>query len=173
MMFDPGCDDMLSLCSISFRSCNKRPVIGLRPSRRKIYFRPICVKALCNDVSRIRDRLFALCAKLINAAGISILLCKIREHCVKRLFCTLGSGCIVQIYHMIHLIVTPFPFLKYSYRPSYSYQITRFCKSTIALPSCSVNPCPRIYFYKLPPERGLCLLEAALFAYAVHLPWTL
>ena len=165
MMLDGGSDDVLSLLHIGFRGRLDGPVIRLASACGKINFIVCGAKALRDGFPHLADHLLALRSQRINAAGVSVMLRKIREHSLHHLRRSLRCRRIIQINDLFHRILLflndcirskRLPHLfrggaAFLYSRSIPSKPLRFTEVTIPLPPRSVNCHRRIY---LPKEHS-------------------
>ena len=97
VMLDGGSDNMLSLLRVRLRGRFDGPVIAFRPSRGKINLIVRGSQAFSNGLPDLADRLLAFRPEGIDAAGISVMLRKIRKHGLHYLRRSPGGRRIVQI----------------------------------------------------------------------------
>ena len=155
VMLNGGGDDMLSLLRISLGSCLDGPVVALRSPRGKIDLIVRRAEAFGDDFPNPVHGLLAFRPQRINAARISVMLRKIREHGLHHLRRRPCGRRIVQIDQLLHLS-SPFlfPILKTRPSPALPRRVLiptkslRFTDVTIPLPIRSVNRRFRIYFPK-------------------------
>ncbi|CDC12571.1 putative uncharacterized protein [Roseburia sp. CAG:45] len=82
MMLNLTGDDMFSFFFISFCCCFQCPVIRFTSTCRKIYFFRFRTDSCCNNISGPCYCLAAFLTQCINGRCISIILGKIRKHCL-------------------------------------------------------------------------------------------
>ena len=98
MMLDLGCDDMISFGFICFKGCLECPVVSLASACCKVDFFFFGIQDIRYLLSSSCHCLFALLSKIINTGRVSIVLGKVRKHCLKNFRCSFGCCRIIQIY---------------------------------------------------------------------------
>ncbi len=165
VMLDDGGDDMLSLLRIGFCGRLDGPVIRLASACGKINLVGRGAQTLRDGFPYPADRLLTLRSQRINAAGVSVMLRKIREHGFHHLRRSLRCRRIIQINDLFHRILLflndcirskRLPHLfrggaAFLYSRSIPSKPLRFTEVTIPLPPRSVNCRRRIY---LPKEHS-------------------